>query len=102
MASKHHACTLFELEKKVEPALTALNRFIVAESFKHSSSRGSCCCVHENAVVHHENVDMTLGTVLATTLSPNDWWIYVWSAWAATQMMFFTIMLSMLVDLFTG
>ena len=24
IASKHHACTLFELEKKVEPALTAL------------------------------------------------------------------------------
>ena len=26
IASKHHACTLFELEKKVEPALTALSR----------------------------------------------------------------------------
>ena len=25
IASKHHACTLFELEKKVEPALTALS-----------------------------------------------------------------------------
>ena len=41
--------------------------------------------MHENAFVRHENVDMTLGTVLATMLSPNDLWIYVWSAWAAIQ-----------------
>ena len=31
MVSKHHACTSFEPEKKVEPALTALNMSTLAE-----------------------------------------------------------------------
>ena len=42
IASKHHACTLFELEKKVEPASTALT----TACQWHNGETRPMCTVH--------------------------------------------------------